>query len=180
MAESGAKHPGVALLGDGRGLAAGEVGGFAALALGHGDHDGAREHRAKNGKHIVVHGFLRQALGHAGVALGVFGGVADLASHDATGGIDLFDGQLNAVFEHHPGGGARARHLHDVGELDVLGLRSGGGQCQQRGQSQVKGLAWFHHHLQGWWHWGRGSKVFSRCTGPQRIRLDQNISLHCK
>jgi hypothetical protein len=107
----------------------------------------------------VDHTELGEALGHARVALCVLGGIADLATHDAASGIDLFDGQFHAIFEHHPRGGAGARHLYDVGELDVLRLHSASGQRQQRRQSQVKGLAWFHHHLQWWWPKGRGFGV---------------------
>ena len=145
LGEAGAEHERVALLGDGGGLTTGPVGHLGAAAFGHADHDGAREHRAEDGKHLVVHCFLRQALGHAGVGLGVVAHRLDLLAQDAASGVDFLDRQLHAVLEVGARCGATARQLHDIGDLDAA-LGSGGtteGQGGAGGQ-QLEGESLLH------------------------------------
>ena len=154
LPEGRAEHIGVALGGDGGCLAAGEIGHLGAAALGHADHDGAREHRAEDGEGVLVDGLLRQALGHARVALRVFGGVDNLAAQDTASGIDLLDGHLHPVLEHGARGGARAGQLDDVGDADVLRLGQAGHRGQrgrQRKAAEGSGTGGLGHGCLLWW-----------------------------
>ena len=148
MTEGGAEHIGIALLGDGGRFTTGEVGDLTALALGHRDHDGAGIDRAKNGEHIVVHGFLGQTLGHARVGLGVFRGEGDSLAQNATGGIDFLDGQFHAILEQGTCRGAGTRHFNDVGNLDaVLGLSQAGRDSQGAHSGEFQSKTFLHKCL---------------------------------
>src|SRR5206468_6922871 len=95
-----------------------EVGHLGTARLGHADNDGARKYRAKDGKHVVIDGFLCQALGDAGVALGVGGDGLDFFAENAARGVDFLDGQLDAVLEIGAGRGGAVGELGNGGNLD--------------------------------------------------------------
>ncbi len=145
LREAGAENIRIALLGDAGRFTAGEVGHFGAARLGHADHDGTGKHGAKNRKNVVVNGFLRQAFGNAGVALGVGGGGLDFFAENAAGGVDLLDGQLNAVFEVGARGGAAAGQLDDVGDLDHVLRKTGAGSKRDgAGSYQFESESFLH------------------------------------
>ena len=151
LREAGAKDERVALLGDRRRLAAGEVGDLGALGLGHADHDRARERRADYREHVVVDGLLREALGDAGVRLRVGHQRLDLLAEDAAGGVDLLHRELDAVLRVGAGGRAGARQLLQHGDLDRLRVRGRGQRDAGKSECGRDELACLHACLHGSW-----------------------------
>jgi hypothetical protein len=89
------------------------------------------------------HGLGCQALGHAGLGLRVGHAVLDLLAEDAAGGVDLLDGQLDAVLEVWCRRWRRRRRARiQAGDLDrVLGVdgRAAGGKGQRQGGAAGEG-----------------------------------------